>query len=149
MGYCARLVHHGRTGGGVMDLRQIRTDLGTVAGEAGYSAWSYQPDDPQALPAAVVGGIHSFERLNVKETRIELGVTFYVSLQNAEDAAARLDLLLSVGDPDSFVTLLDAVDPATASWFGLWITSAGPYQRVAMPDSSVALSVELVLQITA
>ncbi len=133
-----------------MDLRQVRKDLGVVAGEAGFSAWDYVPDDPQDLPAAVVGGLSLFERLNAIVTKVNIGITFYVDLSDAQDAAARLDLVLSTGMPNSFIDWLDSVTSNDLpAWRSVRFLSAGPYNRYTMPGGAVALGVEVTLEITA
>ncbi len=133
-----------------MDLRQLRADLGTVAGEAGFNAWDYLPDDPKTLPAAVVGGILEMERLNRLTTQIKLGVTFYVSAADPKDASARLDRALSVGLGDSFIDWLDSVQLADGpSWRSVRFDSAGPYQKFSLPGGGVALGVTVVLELTA
>lgn len=134
-----------------MDLRQLRIDLGKVAQTAGYNAWDYTPDDPQNLPAAVVGGIRSMVRLNALTTQIQVEVTFYVSAADPKDAAGRLDLALSVGLDGSFIDCLDTMSeaPNTPSWRSVRLDSAGPYQRVLMPGGGAALSVAIVLELTA
>lgn len=133
-----------------MDLRQIRTDIGVVAGESGFNAWDYAPDDPQDLPAAVVGGIKSMVRLNAVVTECQIEVTFYVNAADPQDAAARLDLALSVGLPDSFIDMLDSVTPADGpSWRSIRFESAGPYQRYAIPGGAVALGCTVTLELTA
>jgi len=133
-----------------MDLRKVRADIGVVAGVSGFNAFDYVPDDPKDLPAAVVGGIKSMVRLNAVVTQVELGVTFYVSAADPQDSAARLDLALSTGLPDSFIDNLDSVTPADgASWRSIRFQSAGPYIRYQMPGGGVALGVDVVLELTA
>ncbi len=133
-----------------MDMRQVRADLGTVARSAGWNAWDYQPDDPQNLPAAVVGGISEFMRLNRLVSQFKIGVTFYVNLANPQDAAERLDLVLSPGNPDSFLDVLDSVTAEDgAAWRSVRFDSATPYQRYSMPGGLYALGVELMLELTA
>lgn len=133
-----------------MDLRQIRADLGTVAAEAGFNAWDYQPDDLQHLPAAVVGGIKSMERLNQTVTQVQIGVTFYVNPADAKDATSRLDLALSTGNPNSFIDCLDGVSSLdNPAWRSVRFDSAGPYAMYVMPSGSSALGVEVTLELTA
>lgn len=133
-----------------MNVRDIRRDIGVVAGRAGFNAWDYQPDDPQDLPAAVVGGIKEMTRLNKKVTQLKIGVVFYVNAADAQDATSRLDLALSVGNPDSFIDMLDEVTQQDSpSWKAIRFESAGPYQKYQMPGESIALGVEAVLELTA
>lgn len=133
-----------------MDLRAIRKDLGVVAQEAGFNAWDYEPDDPQNLPAAVVGGIRSMTRLNAQVTRVELGVTFYVNAADPQDATARLDLALSTGIQDSFIDNLDTdAEKPDRSWRSVRFAASGPYTRYSMPGGAVALGVEITLELTA
>lgn len=135
-----------------MDLRAIRVDLSTVAVTAGFdNAWSIQPDDPQSLPAAVVGGIISMERLNAIVTKIMLPITLYVNAADIQDATERLDLALSTGLPNSLIDCMDAVaePPNTPSWRSIRFDSSGPYQKVIMPGGGSALSVETRWELTA
>lgn len=133
-----------------MDLRQLRADLGVVAASSGFNAWSYQPDDPQDLPAAVVGGIKSMERLNQTVSQLMIGVTFYANAADPQDATERLDLALSVGNPDSFIDTLDSVEIADGpAWRSVRFDSAGPYTRYSMPGGGSSLGVEVTLELTA
>lgn len=133
-----------------MDLRKVRQDIGVVAGESGFNAWDYQPDDPQDLPAAVVGGIQSMKRLNRLTTEVKIDVTFYVNASDPEDAAKRLDLALSVGMPDSFIDMLDSVTVEDGpSWRSIRFNSAGSYMKYQMPGNAVALGVTVTLELTA
>lgn len=133
-----------------MNLRAIREDLAAVAQEAGFNSWSVSPDDPQDLPAAVVGGIQNLVRLNRLTTQIQIGITFYVSLAEPVDATARLDLALSVGETGSFIDLLDSVHAEDgAAWRSVRFVSAGPYTRFTMPGGGAALGVEVQLELTA
>lgn len=131
------------------DLRAIRRDIGVVAGEAGFTAWDYEPDDPQLYPAAVVGGIVELERLNRAVTRAQIAVTFYASLADPADAAARLDLALSVGVQGSFIDVVDSVTLDDGpSWKTIKLVSAGPYTRYQMPGGASTLGVTATLEIT-
>ena len=134
-----------------MDLRAVRHDLGVVAQNIGLNAWDYQPDDPQNLPAAVVGGIQEMHRLNRIVTQFKLGVTLYVNCADPQDATAALDLYLSTGLDGSFIEALDAVIPGLDSpaWRSVRFDSAGPYRRYSMPGGGAALGVEVVLELTA
>lgn len=135
-----------------MDLRQVRKDLATVAETAGFNAWSITPDDPQNLPAAVVSGITSLERLTMSGVcKLELDVDLYASAASAADAAARLDLALSLGMPNSFLSVLEDVSPALdgPAWRSARFVSAGPYQRVLMPGGGAALRVTVTVELTA
>ena len=133
-----------------MDLRKLRTDLGTVATEAGFTAWDYYPDDVQNLPAAVVGGIAGMVRLNRLVTEIDIGITFYCSLADPADAAARLDLALSTNMDGSFLDAVDEITPTDAvNWRSVTFVRAGPYNRYDMPGNTHALGCEIVLRFTA
>lgn len=135
-----------------MILGDVRKDLGVLGRTAGLNAWDYQPDDPQDLPAMVVGGIKSMVRLNQKVSLVQIGVTMYVNAADPEDASRKLDQLLSVGTEDglSFIDILDshAADEA-ASWRSIKFLSAGPYQKYAMPGDGSALGVEVTVELTA
>lgn len=123
----------------------MRADLAVVAKAAGFSSFAYEPDDPQNLPAAVVGGIQSMTRLNRLTTELVLGVTFYCSLASARDAASRLDKVLSIGTGTGFLDLL-----ATTSTFKSWVfQSAGPYTTYQLPGGDFALGCTVTLQLTA
>ena len=131
-------------------MRALRADLGVVAGEAGFSAFDYEPADPKNLPAAVVGGIKSMERLNAHVTQIQIGITFFVNAANEKDATARLDLALSTGLPNSFIELLDSVSIEDGpAWRSVRFESAGPYLHYVMPSGGPALAVEITLEFTA
>lgn len=133
-----------------MDLRAVRRDICTVAGEAGFNAFSYQPSDLKTFPAAVVGGVRSFVRLNVRVTQVQIACTFYVALTDVEEATRKLDLVLSTGDPNSFVDLLDSVQPDdNPSWRSVRIDSAGAYTQYSFPGGAIALGVEVILELTA
>ncbi len=129
-----------------MDIAAIRASLALGARDAGFGAWDYAPDDPFDLPAAVVGGIKSMNILTRSVTQAEIGILFYCSLADAEDATRRLDLVLSVGDPDSFLT--NILNYTTAGWTSIRFVSAGPYSRYSMPGGAVSLGVEILLEIT-
>lgn len=134
-----------------MKLRELRTDLGVVAATAGFNAWNIVPDDPQYLPAAVVGGVRSMQVITMDGgVEVELVVTFYVPMTDAEDSTAVLDLVLSMGEDGSFLTVLMGVTAEDGpAWRSVRFTQAGPYHTVAMPGGSVALAVEVVLTFTA
>lgn len=136
-----------------MDLRALRKDLRVVAGESGFTAWDFVPEDPQDLPAAVVGAPKSMVRMNRLITQVEIPITFYASLADPLDATERLDLALSTGLPNSFIDLLDFAaqqEGATApSWRSVRFVSAGPYTRFALPGTVYALGVEVILELTA
>lgn len=126
-----------------MDVASIKADLATVAAACEFNAWPYFPDDLQQLPAAVVGNIEDVQRKNRAVTIATYTVTFYVSLADPFDAAARLDLVLSEGIEGSFLTALAAaVAPA---WSSITFASSGPYQVVALPTGARALSVDIRL----
>ena len=135
-----------------MDFRALRTDFGTVAQTAGFNAYDYEPDDPGALPAAVVGGVRSLRRLTMSGTcEVELEITLYVSAADPQDATATLDLALSLGLSTSLLSILEAVDPILdkPSWRSARFVTAGPYQRVAMPGGGAALACSVVVEFTA
>jgi hypothetical protein len=137
-----------------MDLRAIRTDIGVLASNAKFNAWSYMPSDPQDLPAAVVGGIKSMKRLNRLVTQLQIGVIFYVNFTDPEDAATRLDTALSTGNPDSFIDQVDSLTQADQpSWRSIRFESAGPYTVYTLPSGDPsgadALGVEVILELTA
>lgn len=135
-----------------MDLSALRADLATVAKTAGFNAWSYMPDDPKDLPAAVVAGVRSMSRLTIGGACVvELEVELYVNATDPEDASKRLDLALSLGVGESFLTILEAIDPNLdkPAWRSARFVTAGPYTRVAMPGGGVALSVAVLLELTA
>lgn len=134
-----------------MDLRQLRVDLGVVGQMAGFNAWNIVPDDPQHLPAMVVGGVRSMQVITMDGgVEVELVATFYTSTADAEDATAVLDLVLSIGKEDSFLDWLLNVKPVDGpAWRSVRFVQAGPYHDVAMPGGSVALAVEVVLSFTA
>lgn len=135
-----------------MDLRQVRKDLATVGTTAGFNSWSVHPDDPQDLPALVVGGIKSMTRLTMSGVcQFELELAFYVSAASPDDAAERLDMVLSLGEPDSFLTVLEAVSAQrdNPAWRSARFVGAGPYQRVTMPGGGAAMSVTVTLELTA
>lgn len=133
-----------------MDLRALREDLTAVAEAAGFNAWSYVPDDPQDLPAAVVGGIQEMNRLNQHVTQIKLGISFIANAADPVDATARLDLALSTGNAESFIDMLDSVGTEDGpAWSSVRFDSAGPYTSIDLPGGGTALGVEIVLQLTA
>jgi hypothetical protein len=134
----------------MMDLARIREDLAAVATAAGFNSWDYEPDDPQTLPACIIGGIREMERLNAIVTRAQILVTFYCSVADPKDATRRLDLALSVGHPNSFIDMLDSVTLEDGpAWRSIRFESASRYRRFAMPGGHVALGVEIVLELTA
>lgn len=133
-----------------MNLAQLRADLKAVAETAGFNAWDFLPDDPQHLPAAVVGGIHAMVRLNAHVTQVQIGITFYASHADAKDATRRLDLALSTGDPNSFIDIMDAVTESDGpSWRSIRFDSCGAYHLVSMPSDGTALAVETIWELTA
>lgn len=133
-----------------MNLGAIREDLRVVAESIGFNAWSYQPDDPKDLPAAVIGGIKGLTRLNQVVSQIQLGVSFFCNLNDPQDATNRLDLALSVGVDGSFVDALDAITPDDSpAWRSCKFVSAGPYLRYQMPANQAALGCEAILELTA
>lgn len=136
----------------MMDLRAIRAALGVLSAAANFNAWDYIPDDPQHLPAAVVDGILSLDRLNAHVTQFDITITFYASGADPKDASARLDLLLSTGITGSFADLLTtaaAVLSPAPPWRTIKLKTAGPYTRYAMPNGELALGVQITLELTA
>lgn len=133
-----------------MNLAQLRADLKAVAEAAGFNAWDFVPDDPQDLPASVVGGIQSMVRLNAHVTQVKIGIEFYANHADAKDATRRLDLVLSTGDPNSFIDILDHVEESDGpSWRSIRFDSCGPYTLVTMPGGGSALKVEATYELTA
>lgn len=136
-----------------MDLAAVRADLATVARQAQFpNAWSIAPDDVGDLPAAVIAGISSLQRLTMSGVcKFTLDVDLYVNAADPVDAAARLDLALSLGLADSFLTALEAVTSAdNPSWRSVLFLNAGPYQHVSMgPEGGMALRVTISLELTA
>lgn len=139
-----------------MDLHQLRADVGAVGRAAGFNAWSYEPDDPQNLPALVVGGVKSLIRKTMSGIcELEIDITLYVNAANPEDAAARLDLALSLGMADSFLSYMEAVDPQAGppesrpAWRSARFIAAGSYQRVTMPGGGEAATVNITYSFTA
>lgn len=135
-----------------MNLRQLRTDVGAVAAGAGFNAWNIEPDDPEHLPAAVVGGVRSMQLITMAGgVEVELVVTFYVSTADAEDGTAVLDMVLSMGQPDSFLTALLGVEQENGpAWSSVRFVQAGPYHNVQLPgNGGVAQAVEVLLSFTA
>lgn len=133
-----------------MNVGAVRADLRAVAESVGFNAWAYQPDDPKDLPAAIIGGVKQYTRLNQTVTQIQLGVSFLANLNDPEDATNRLDLALSVGVDGSFIDAIDAIVPADSpAWRSCKFVSWGPYLRYAMPGGAAALGVEAILELTA
>lgn len=136
-----------------MDLRQVRADLATVAATAGFNAWDFEPDDPQQLPAAVVGAPLLIERMNAHVTKLQLPVGLYVSNADARAATALLDQALSTGVGEgSFLDALDSLtqaDTEASAWRSARFESASQYQRVALDGGGSMLAVPIVLELTA
>lgn len=135
-----------------MDLRQLRADISAVAQAAGFNSWDYMPDDPQDLPAAVVGGIKSMERLNRQVTQVQIGVTFYASAADPLDATSVIDRALSIGAAEtSFIDLLDDVDVIAdgPAWRSARFDHSSEYRLYGMPGGGNALGVEVTLEFTA
>jgi len=134
-----------------VDLRQLRTDLSVVGASAGFNAWNVEPDDPQHLPAMVVGGVRSMRILTIDGgVEVEISATFYANAADNEDATATLDMVLSIGTADSFLDWLLSVKPVDEpAWRSVRFVQAGPYHEVALPGSGTALAVEVVLSFTA
>lgn len=137
-----------------MDLVAVSIDLETAALAHGYSAFSYEPDDPGNLPAAVVGGIDSMVALNRFVTTVQLGVTFYQSLGLDDGKSARraLDKTFSVGTGTSFLDALAAQAAAghfTAIKVDGWaFVSADRYTKYEMPGEAFGLGCTMHLAIT-
>lgn len=139
-----------------MDLRKIRTDVAVVGAEAGFNAWNVIPDDPQDLPACVVGGVRSLKRLTMAGAcELQIEVEFYANAADMVDATTTLDMVLSLGLQTSFLSLLEAADeqpvgsPTRPSWRSAMFIGAGPYKQIAMPGGGVALAVGVVIEFTA
>lgn len=138
-----------------MNLIAIRQDLATVAKTCGLNAWDYPPDDPLVLPCAVVGSPQGMRRMNKTVTEVLIPVTFYVSNADAQDAARRLDALLSIGVQDvleatSYLDVLDAVHAEDGpAWRSITFEHAEPYELVSMPGDSTALACRIQLKLTA
>ncbi len=136
-----------------MDLAALRSDIKVIGQTCGLNAWDYQPDDPQNLPALVVGGMRSLTRLNQVVAQIEVSVHIYVNAADPKDATRALDALLSINQPakTSFIDVLDSEMETldTPSWRSIKFLSAGPYTHYIMPGGLTALGVEVILELTA
>lgn len=122
-----------------MDIAAKRASIAAAAVACEFNAYDFQPDNPGDLPAAVVGGITLYERLNASVARVQLVVTLYASSSDAQDATRCLDTALSTNVANSFIDAVSAID-------GMTVDSAGAYQQFVMPTGT-ALGVPITIQI--
>jgi threonine dehydrogenase-like Zn-dependent dehydrogenase len=132
-----------------MDLHGIRTDLAAILAPLGYQSYAYLPDDPQVLPAAVVGVPAAIEYgMTLGSTvAVEIPLTLVFSMTSVQDAQARMDAALSTGVTGSVIDALRTT--GSTYWNGsVRVTGAGPVGTVAV-GSSNALAVTLTLSLHA
>lgn len=136
----------------MLDLRAVREGLASAARECGFSAWDYQPDDPQQLPAAVVGAPVEMEALTLTRWKLVVPVTFYCSTADPKDASERLDLVLSINlvdeDDEPRLSFIDTLKAAEAPPWKSARFSSAETGRYTMPGGSVALGTRVDIEVT-